>query len=54
MTAGLAGLPGIGAWIAALILAGVLANLYFIAASNKRPAKVKVQSKELSNQRRKR
>ena len=52
MTAGLAGLLGIGAWIAALILAGVLANLYSIAASNKRP--VKVQSKELSNQRRKR
>jgi len=54
MTAGLTGLLGIGAWIAALILAGVLANLYFITASNKRPVKVKVQSKELSNQRRKR
>lgn len=54
MTAGLAGLLGIGAWIAALIIAGVLANLYFIAASNKRPVKIKVQSQELSNQRRNR
>jgi len=53
MTAGLAGLPGISAWIAALILTGVLANLYFIAALNKRPVNVKVQSQELSNQRRK-
>jgi MFS family permease len=44
MSAGLTGLLGIGVWIAALILAGVLANLYFIAASNKRPVKVKVQS----------
>ncbi len=54
MTAGLAGLLGIGTWIAALIIAGVLANLYFIAASNKRPVKIKVQSQELSNQRRNR
>lgn len=52
MTAGLARLLGIGAWIAVLILAGVLANIYFIVASNKRPVKVKVQSRELSNQRR--
>lgn len=54
MTAGLASLLGIGIWVVTLILAGVLANLYFTVASNKRPVKVKVQTKELSNQRRKR
>jgi uncharacterized membrane protein YphA (DoxX/SURF4 family) len=50
VTQGLIFLLGIGTWIGALILAGVLANVYFIVMTSKRKLKNKVQSHELNPQ----
>jgi uncharacterized membrane protein YphA (DoxX/SURF4 family) len=50
MTQGLIFLLGIGTWIGALILAGVLANIYFIVMTSKRTFKDGAKSRKLNPQ----